>query len=122
LAAVFAIAVDGGAAELDVDVHALADQGYAVAQMYLGLKYDLGEGVAQDLVFAARYYRMAAEQGLADAQLYLGAAYLDGRGVTADAAVAQMWLDRALIQLTGDDRELAAELRHRAQRGRVRRR
>jgi TPR repeat protein len=122
LVAVVTLALGGRAAEPDVEVQVLAEQGNAVAQVYLGLKYDLGEGVAQDLALAAKYYRMAADQGLADAQLFLGAAYLEGRGVAADAAVAYVWLDLAVDQLSGDDRELASELRKHARRGMIHRR
>jgi TPR repeat protein len=114
LAAVVTLAFGGRTAEPGVEVQALAEQGNAMAQVYLGLRYDLGEGVAQDLALAVKYYRMAAEQGLADAQLFLGAAYLEGRGVPADAAVAYVWLDLAVDQMTSDDRELASELRDQA--------
>lgn len=50
-----------------------AEQGVAVAQFQLGLKYDLGEGVPEDDVMAVSWYRKAAEQGNADAQKALAA-------------------------------------------------
>ncbi len=45
----------------------LADQGNARAQLYLGLIYDKGQGVAQDYAQAVKWYRMAADQGDANA-------------------------------------------------------
>jgi hypothetical protein len=44
----------------------LAEQGDARAQAELGRMYDTGEGVAQNRVQAANWYRKAADQGLAD--------------------------------------------------------
>ncbi len=48
--------------------------GYAKTQIYLGIKYNEGQGVRQD-------YVKAAEQGIADAQLNLGVMYEYGQGV-----------------------------------------
>jgi TPR repeat protein len=45
----------------------LAEQGDARAQAELGWMYNTGEGVAQNRVQAASWYRKAADQGLADA-------------------------------------------------------
>lgn len=40
------------------------EQGQAEGQSNLGILYDLGQGVKQDYVEAAKWYRKAAEQGL----------------------------------------------------------
>jgi TPR repeat protein len=50
----------------------LALQGDAEAQFNLGLLYVKGEGVPQDYVDAAEWYRRAAEQGHAGAQFATG--------------------------------------------------
>lgn len=50
----------------------LADGGDSVAQFNLGFSFAQGQGVPQDKVQAARWYRLAAEQGHADAQYRLG--------------------------------------------------
>jgi uncharacterized protein len=45
----------------------LARAGDPVAQFFVGLMYDLGEGVAQDDVGAVEWYSHSAEQGIAEA-------------------------------------------------------
>ena len=49
-----------------------AAQGYADAQVNLGLMYEKGRGVAQDHDEAARLFRAAAEQGNPLAQIDAG--------------------------------------------------
>ena len=39
-----------------------AHEGDAVTQFWLGVKYDIGEGVAKDEEEAVKWYRLAAEQ------------------------------------------------------------
>jgi hypothetical protein len=68
------------------------------AQLRLGLRYDLGQGVAQDHTQAAEWYRKAAERGNADAQTLLGAAYAGGRGITQDYTQAAVWYSKAAVQ------------------------
>jgi hypothetical protein len=45
-----------------------ADQGYAKAQMALGVKYARGEGVPQDYVEASKWLSLAIASGARDAQ------------------------------------------------------
>lgn len=52
-----------------------AEQGDAQAQFNLGVAYDNGEGVPQDVQRAAAWTRKAAEQGHANAQYNLGVSY-----------------------------------------------
>lgn len=52
--------------------HALADQGFALAQFNLGLMYANGQGVAKDETEAGKWYRLAADQGRSDAHYQLG--------------------------------------------------
>tara|TARA_B100000809_G_scaffold193194_1_gene192130 strand:- start:552 stop:1265 length:714 start_codon:yes stop_codon:yes gene_type:complete len=75
-----------------------AMQGYADAQYYLGVMYDLGDGVAEDDAEAVKWYRMAAEQGYADAQYNLGVKYAEGEGVPENAAEAMKWYRKAVEQ------------------------
>ena len=61
-----------------------ADQGDASTQYNLGVMHLNGEGVIQDDVEAAHWFRLAAEQGLAGAQFRLGTMYRLGQGVVQD--------------------------------------
>ena len=45
-----------------------AEQGHALAQFFLGMMYERGDGVAQDVTEAKRLYRLAADQGMIAAQ------------------------------------------------------
>jgi len=69
----------------------LADKGNAAAQLFLGLMYNKGEGVAQDDETAAAWYRKSAEQGNTDAQFNLGMMYRNGHGVPRDLKQAYQW-------------------------------
>jgi TPR repeat protein len=82
----------------------LADQGNAGAQFYLGLIYDLGQGVVQSDKEAVRFYRLAADQGQAMAQYYLGLMYDNGQGVTQDDKEAMR-----LYRLAGDQGSVLAQ-------------
>jgi uncharacterized protein len=72
-----------------------ARHGYPAAQYDLGNLYQYGSnGVGQDYVQAARWYRLAAPK-LADARAALGRMYRFGYGVPNDNVRAYMWLDLA---------------------------
>ncbi|MCK8908404.1 sel1 repeat family protein [Haemophilus influenzae] len=73
----------------------LAEQGNALAQMILGVKYANGRGVKQDDVEAVKWFRKAAEQGDADAQASLGSFYSAGRGVRTDYTEAVKWFKKS---------------------------
>ncbi len=94
-------------AEADRWYRRAAEQGLAIAQYNLGLKYDIGAGVPQDGAEAARWHRRAAEQGLADAQVILGLKYVYGVGVPQDDVAAHMWMSLAEAQdsISGKTRE-----------------
>jgi hypothetical protein len=92
------------------DVIGRAEKGNPAAQTYLGLAYELGEGMPQDPRAAVRWYERAAEQGNPDSQLYLGAAYATGSGVLKDHILACVWINLAIPHLTGEDREAAKQL------------
>jgi TPR repeat protein len=76
----------------------LATEGDAAAQYNLGLIYETGPGVPQDLAEAVRWYRKAADQGLANAQYNLGYIYAGGQGVPQDYAEAMRWYRKAADQ------------------------
>ncbi|MCY4346502.1 MAG: protein kinase [Aestuariivita sp.] len=76
----------------------VARQGDAESQFYMGVNYELGDGVPQDLLEAARWYRLAAEQGSRAAQFNLGNLYRIGRGVDQDATAAARWFRLAAEQ------------------------
>jgi TPR repeat protein len=76
----------------------LAAQNDAEAQFELAEAYRTGNGIAENLAEAVRWYRAAAEQGHADAQNNLGAMYLAGMGTDKDAAKAAHWYRKAAEQ------------------------
>jgi TPR repeat protein len=73
----------------------LAELGDIEAQYNLGVMYDQGASVDQDLCKAASWYRKAAEQGFIDAQTNLGMMYYRGDGVTGDHTEAARWFQLA---------------------------
>ena len=75
-----------------------AESGNPEVQFNLGVAYGKGEGVLQDYVEAAKWYRMAAEQGFTQAQNNLGLAYGKGEGVPRDYAEAMKWYRMAAEQ------------------------
>jgi hypothetical protein len=89
----------------------LAEQGYADAQDRLGYAYYCGQGVLQDYIEAARWWREAADQGAANAQFNLGLLYYGGRGVPQDYAEAHLWIDLAASRASGDDQKKFADAR-----------
>ena len=70
----------------------------AHAQYNTGLMYAAGFGVPEDVVEAARWYRLAAEEGHGGAQNSLGLMYAFGRGVPQDVVEAVRWLRLASEQ------------------------
>lgn len=77
-----------------------ATAGDAGAQYSLGLKYDDGDGLAQDFTAARKWYRQAADQVHGQAQRNLGVMYDTGRDAKVDGAKAAHWY--ALAALQGD--------------------
>ena len=73
----------------------LAELGDVEAQYNLGVMYDQGASVDQDLGKAANWYRKAAEQGFMDAQANLGMMYYRGDGVPGDHTEAARWFQLA---------------------------
>ncbi|HTK85964.1 MAG TPA: tetratricopeptide repeat protein [Patescibacteria group bacterium] len=80
----------------------------AGAQEALGNRYETGNGVGQDYVEAAEWYRKAADQGITKAQKELGSLYARGLGVPRDYEEAYFWLSLSTDPLSvGANPELA---------------
>ncbi len=74
----------------------LAEQGFAPAQLVLGILYaERGGGIPQDYAVAAKWFHLAAEQGQAEAQANLGYKYQAGKGVPKDYVLAYLWYNLA---------------------------
>ncbi|MEX0324502.1 MAG: tetratricopeptide repeat protein [Puniceicoccaceae bacterium] len=76
----------------------LAEQGDAAAQYRMGMRYLVGDGLAQDFVMAAQWLNRAAEQGHVEAAYRLGLCYKEGLGVNLDPLVAIHWWGYAAEQ------------------------
>jgi len=79
-------------------LHERAARGNASAQVELGLRYGVGDGVMQDYALARHFWERAAAQGNAQAQFNLGMLYRDGQGVSQDYAKAGRWYEQAAAQ------------------------
>ena len=73
------------------ETKAKAEKGNKIAQFFLGMMYDNGEGVLEDDKEALKWFRKAADQGYADAQNGLGRMYDFGKGVLEDDKEAVKW-------------------------------
>ncbi|MEC7641700.1 MAG: SEL1-like repeat protein, partial [Nitrospinota bacterium] len=76
----------------------LSDQGFAEAQVNLGLMYEKGKGTPQDYKEAVKLYQLAADQGLIKAQYNLGLMYANGYGVAKNPMEAIKWYRLAAEQ------------------------
>ena len=65
------------------------------AQCMVGLCYEMGQGVAEDIQKATEYYRQAAENGNVTAMCNLGYCYYTGIGVEEDDDEAVKWFQKA---------------------------
>ena len=75
-----------------------ATQGDPAARTILGIVYESGQGVPQNLPLALHWYQLAAHQGYARAQDSLGFMYYKGKGVTQNLPLAVHWYQRAAQQ------------------------
>ncbi len=92
------ILMSGLAAAAEPTLVERAQKGDAAAQLELGLKYFIGEGIPKDSTEAVKWWRKAAEQGYADAQCSLGLMYFIGEGVPKDSAEAAKWWRKSADQ------------------------
>ena len=89
--ATFYLQVDAHAQTNKIDVRpiiASAQNGDKKAQFELGLLFESGHGVRQNLTKAAEWYAKSAAQNFGPAQARLGFLYQSGRGVPKDSAKA----------------------------------
>jgi TPR repeat protein len=78
-----------------VTFRGLAQDGNLAAQYNLGQMYRLAQGVVQDHVVAANWYRLAAQQGDAQSQYNLGVMHFNAQGVSRSLVLSHMWLTLA---------------------------
>lgn len=88
--------VQGKGAWVYATTRPIAEAGLLKAQLMMGILYQLGIGVAQDGLEAAKWYRLAAEQNDALAWKNLGTLYLMGlAGLAVDKTEAHYCFSRA---------------------------
>ena len=80
------------------DTKAKAEIGDPKVQNFLAHCYEMGRGVAKDMVEGAKWYRKAADQGNTDAQSNLGVCYWFGEGVAKDMVEAYAYFITASIK------------------------
>lgn len=73
----------------------LANNGHIVAQSYLGLIYEKGQGVTQNYELAAQWYQKAANQQLAFVQRNLELAHSNSQNVPQNSEDAVIWFQKA---------------------------
>lgn len=76
----------------------LAEEGDNAAQYNVGILYQFGLGVAQDVQKAVDWYHKSAEAGFADATAHMGDLYAKGFFGVPDDASAIVWYERASEQ------------------------
>jgi TPR repeat protein len=76
-------------------LHSGATQGHADDQFKLGYSYENGDGVEDNCVEAAHWYRKAADQGHTEAKYRLGLLYRSGLGVNRNWITAADWIKSA---------------------------
>jgi serine/threonine protein kinase len=78
-----------------------ANQGYAPAQLALGLMYDDGTASGgKSPTDAFSWYLKAADEGTPEAEANVAQMYWDGRGTTTDHDKAMTWYGKAIAQLS----------------------
>lgn len=86
------------------DIWLPAHRGDRNAQFQLGLLYGSGNGIAKNMVEAAKWYRRAADLGHPKAQAMLGVLFNSGQGVPQSKVEAIKWWRRAADQGDTDAR------------------
>ena len=71
-----------------------AVRGHAGAQYNLGLMYETGRGVPEDV----QLYKSSAEQDYTSVQYKLGVMYAQGNGVLKNAVVAVRWYRKVALE------------------------
>ena len=76
----------------------LAEEGDNAAQYNIGILYQFGLGVTQDVQKAVDWYHKSAEAGFADATAHMGDLYAKGFFGVPDDESAIIWYERASKQ------------------------
>src|SRR5262249_33105349 len=79
-------------------MRAMAEEGYAPAQVEMGLAFENGRGVPKLITEAVSWYREAAVQGNAAGQYNYGRLYAEGKGVPQNDVEARSWFEKAAKQ------------------------
>jgi hypothetical protein len=95
------IGVPKGTSETFKHLMMKAEAGDAHAQVRVGNRYAVGNGVGENDIEAVRWYRMAAEQGNAEGQYLLAGRYASGRGIPRDYQQALFWTSLAALIYQG---------------------
>lgn len=93
------------------DTYTSALRGDPEAQFLVGVIYNQGIGVEQNLTTAAQWFEKSAQQGHVDAQYNIGLMYATGKGVSENISSAITWLGRAADQGDNDAKRLLSELK-----------
>ena len=72
-----------------------AEGGIPAACLYLGIKYEFGNTVEQNIFQAIKWYKKAAFQDWPDAQFHLGRVFLEGGNDVIDYVQSYAWLGLA---------------------------
>lgn len=75
-----------------------ANQGYANAQLYLGVMYRLSRGVPRDDQKAREWFRIAAENNHPQGQYNYALSLMNGEGGLKDESEARRWLEKSSAQ------------------------
>tara|TARA_B110000881_G_scaffold213305_1_gene224126 strand:- start:2011 stop:2949 length:939 start_codon:yes stop_codon:yes gene_type:complete len=84
-----------------------AGSGLVEAEYQIGVRYQQGKGVQQDLVASAAWFDRAARNDHAQAQLQLGGMYEKGQGVKRDYSAA-----RRLYELSAKSGNLGGQIKY----------
>ncbi len=79
-------------------LRARAAAGEPWAAAFLGLLYERGVWVGQDLGAAMAWYRRAADDEYAPAEMRIAMLYSHGRGVPKDYALSRQWGERGIVR------------------------
>jgi TPR repeat protein len=72
----------------------VAEAGRAEAQYKVGVIYENGQGVEDNCMAAARWYKLSTDQGYAKAQFNLALFCKSGTGVTQNLQTAKHWMEQ----------------------------
>lgn len=82
-----------------------ADEGNMGGAYFLGLAYEVGDGVSQDYAEAVRWYTIGAEDCDHECQIGLARLFRAGRGVPANKVIAYRWYSLAAVKLPDATKE-----------------